>query len=125
MFKFSFGTKNADILIFSSSDEQNVAFGRAGDDIIAESPDFQAQSDDFFFGGHGNDTITSRSGEDVIRGGAGDDVVNIYGDETVTAFGGHGHDIAYIYGHSSGGMHPDAVDVTHHLRGFEEVIFVS
>lgn len=125
MIKITFGTKRDDEFVFHYSNEENVAFGRGGNDVIAESPDFQAISDDRYFGGAGDDVITSQSGSDVIHGGNGNDVVNIFGHEPVTAYGGPGHDVAYVHVGSGGGVHPDALEIGHHLHGFEDVVFLA
>jgi len=122
MYAISFGTQNDDVFELSAVGVDDLIVARGGNDTITEAGDFQRISDDVYFGGAGNDAISSFSGEDVIFAGRGDDVVDIYGIRDVVAHGGKGYDIAYI--HADLGPHPDSLMSKLDLHGFEEVHFV-
>jgi Ca2+-binding RTX toxin-like protein/methionine-rich copper-binding protein CopC len=53
-----------------------------------------------FYGGDGNDRLTSDAGDDVLDGGAGDDIL-IFGSGRDIAFGGAGNDQIYSFNGTS------------------------
>lgn len=89
------------------------------------------KTDDFIFGGHGNDHIISLAGQDRIFAGAGNDHVDVYGNRDVFAAGGRGYDILTIHipGGDGSGWWNDPQPSDHvpeilaHYKGFEEVHF--
>lgn len=129
---FIYGTADDDEFILTHSGVEETVKMFGGNDVVAESKDFQTISNDIFFGGMGNDTITSYWGNDVIRSGPGDDMVFLHGPDAVYARGGSGYDIVYIGPDDSGhGPHRwsaaekgDDLPPEHNLKGFEEVVFL-
>jgi len=118
------GSFRDDDFYFSSGKVSDFVLARGGNDTIDESGYLQYVSDDVYFGGAGNDNITTRTGADTIFAGAGNDVVVFYGDGASVARGGRGYDTAYI--HSPTDNHPNAIDDDYpqQLRGFEEIIYL-
>jgi hypothetical protein len=55
----------------------DIITGRAGDDTILDRGGRFIASDDFFFGGLGDDFIQSLSGDDKMFGGRGDDAFQV------------------------------------------------
>ncbi len=68
------GTNDADLL--KGTFEGDIIRGLGGDDTILDRGSFAA-SDDFYFGGKGNDYITSVNGNDKLLGGLGNDAFEV------------------------------------------------
>lgn len=104
------GTKNNDNLtgtpgndwIDGGSDGQDHLHGGDGDDVLIEhsmnyyGSDFG--SDDFLYGGNGNDKLYAETGSDVLDGGAGNDYLEGGDHRDTYIFGkGYGHDTIFDY----------------------------
>ena len=85
-----FGTDQGDTLTRAVSDNsQDWIWGGAGNDWFAASG-----GDDFIFGGTGDDTIYGQAGRDWIDGGDGEDTIT-GGAENDVVYGGTGDDTIY------------------------------
>lgn len=96
--KTLYGTAGDDVIVHYRTSDYRI-FGLGGNDRIEDFYlSWAVSTDDFFFGGRGNDTLTSFKGSDVLHGGQGDDTLKVFAHDGRTVLkGGDGADKAFLH----------------------------